>query len=456
MLAVVCTSRLNIRIAPTANGQILGQLTEGTVIKGDGPHNNWLQIQYKDTLGFVSATYLEPINDVTKLSATVNTSKLNVRAAPSSSAEHLATLNLSAPVNILAIMDDWLEIKFNNNTAYVAQDYVDLAYIESGYYAKVSANLLNIRSQPQPTASLFGQLEVGTKVWVEGTQQEWSQIRFNGNRAYAASRYLTPINKKEPDEAIIPSIPPQTTVQVPQVDLENTIARLSPDILLPVSGNSEERKISATWNRWGAILQNLSEEKQLDVGCALSVLCVESSGKGFEQKNNDRMIIRFENHKFWKYWGKNNPQQYRQHFKYRDGKVWLGHQWRRNMQDDWSTFHGQQVREWQVFEFARLLDEEAAMLSISMGAPQIMGFNYQAVGYQSVVEMFDAFSSNIKEQITGLFDFMSTKMLTSLQNLEFEEFAGMYNGMGQKKIYGEKIQTHYLAYKKLMFDLPNS
>ena len=48
--------------------------------------------------------------------------------------------------------------------------------------------------------------------------------------------------------------------------------------------------------------------------------------------------------------------------------------------------------EWSVFEFARTFDDDAAKLSISMGLPQIMGFNYRSVGYESVDAMFDAFS----------------------------------------------------------------
>ncbi len=180
------------------------------------------------------------------------------------------------------------------------------------------------------------------------------------------------------------------------------------------------------------------------------MLCVESSGKGFEQNNSDRMIIRFENHKFWKYWGKHHPQQYRQHFTYSHQKVWQGHQWRADTTSDWQGFHGNQGKEWQVFEFARQLDEHAALMSISMGAPQIMGFHYERIGYHSIQEMFDEFSRSIQGQITGLFDFFSPRMLQYLQDLDFEGFAGMYNGKGQKKIYGDKINRHYAAFKKIM------
>jgi hypothetical protein len=82
-----------------------------------------------------------------------------------------------------------------------------------------------------------------------------------------------------------------------------------------------------------------------------------------------------------------------------------------------------------------------------------MVFHFERIGYQSVVEMFDAFNGSIQGQINGLFDFFSPRMLQYLKDLAFEDFAGLYNGTGQKKVYGDKIQTHYGAFKKMMPNL---
>lgn len=458
MLGAVSTSLLNVRSMPTTSGAILGQLTQGMVIKGEGPFDNWLQLNYKNTFGFVSAHYLKPVNDLARLTGTVNTNRLNVRQAPWSSAKHLATLNLGASVKTLAVLNDWLEIEFNGETAYVAAQFVDLVYVSTGYYAKVTAHLLNVRSAPYTSASLFGQITMGGQIWVEGQQQNWSQIRFNGNRGYVASRYITPINpssidNQQADPIALSDHQNDVGITIPITEVGQELSRLTPTTILTVTGTSEQRNAAATWNRWGALLTELSEKMQLDVACALAVLCVESSGKGFEQNNSNRMIIRFENHKFWKFWGRHNPQQFRQHFRYSDEKVWRGHEWRNEPSGQWQSFHGRQSNEWQVFEFARQLDEDAAILSISMGAPQIMGFHFERIGYQSEVEMFNAFGGSIQGQINGLFDFFSPRMLQYLKDLAFEDFAGMYNGKGQKKVYGEKIQKHYEAFKKMMPNL---
>ena len=318
----------------------------------------------------------------------------------------------------------------------------------------VTASLLNVRSQPEQNASIIGQLPENTEIVIESTIGNWCEIPFNKTKGYVSARYVR--NLFDTD------VPPSISIAMNQHEEEEEVpppvvtrelteegADLSPANQFPISGTSEERKVAKTWNQYGGLLSRLSEQKSIDVACTVAVLCVESSGKGFDSSNQDRMIIRFENHKFWKYWGRNDPDRFREHFRYSSGQVWKGHKWRKKADDDWQTFHGSQRAEWEVLNFARSIDNDAALMSISMGAPQIMGFHYQAIGYQSVQEMFDAFASGIEAHISGLFDFMSPAMARHLQRRDFTSFAGLYNGSGQKEKYGRWIKNHYDAFKRL-------
>lgn len=112
-------------------------------------------------------------------------------------------------------------------------------------------------------------------------------------------------------------------------------------------------------------------------------------------------------------------------------------------------FHGDQRKEWQVLDFARSLDDSAALKSISMGAPQVMGFNYQQTGYQSVQQMFNNLSTDIRYHIFALFDFLDNRMISALQNYDFVRFARFYNGSGQAEHYGEWIKDHFEAFQAL-------
>jgi hypothetical protein len=184
----------------------------------------------------------------------------------------------------------------------------------------------------------------------------------------------------------------------------------------------------------------------------VAVLAVESGGRGFA--GDGRMIIRFENHIFNKHWGVHQPAQFSQHFRFDADRRWQKHQWRPSTTVNWREFHGKQSGEWDVFEFARHLDSRAAMLSISMGAPQIMGFNHKVLGYDSVATMFEAFSLGERDQLLGFFDFVcgplaDRRRLFALQERDFETFAIHYNGAGQAARYAGLLQSAFESFERL-------
>ncbi|MGB7062943.1 MAG: N-acetylmuramidase domain-containing protein, partial [Candidatus Zixiibacteriota bacterium] len=143
---------------------------------------------------------------------------------------------------------------------------------------------------------------------------------------------------------------------------------LAPAKKLSVSGKSSHRKrlIRRTWNKFGGLLAELSTILKIDPAVAVAILCVESSGRGFAR--DGRMIIRFENHIFWKFWGKSHPSDFLTHFKFDRRRPWCGHQFRKSLKAKWVTFHRKgQAGEWGAFEFARPKRQRFAMYSISMG-----------------------------------------------------------------------------------------
>src|SRR5690606_7769930 len=136
------------------------------------------------------------------------------------------------------------------------------------------------------------------------------------------------------------------------------------------------------WNRYGGLLTALAGQLNIDPAIAVAVISIESSGRGFD---GGRMTIRFEVHIFLSRCAPNRLAQARQHFFSDPSREWSDpwkHVWRRDPSADWQPVHtGRQESQWEVLDFARQIDPEAALLSISMGAAQIMGFNYQNLGY---------------------------------------------------------------------------
>jgi len=229
---------------------------------------------------------------------------------------------------------------------------------------------------------------------------------------------------------------------------------LAPADKLTIDGEPSHRKrqIRRLWNRFGGLLDRLSTILKIDPAVAAAIICVESPGRGFAR--DGRMIIRFENHVFWKYWGKSHPSDFSAHFKFDPRSPWRGHKFRRSLKGKWVSSHRKgQPGEWKAFELARSKHRRFAVYSISMGMPQIMGFNYARIAYKSAKKMFDSFDSGERNQIIGLFDFINSAdsmMIRLLQRRDFPAFAKLYNGPARAAVYADRLKKYCQEFKGLI------
>jgi hypothetical protein len=307
----------------------------------------------------------------------------------------------------------------------------------------VTASVLNVRPEPSTRKAPIGKLKRGTAVTILEKMNSWYKIRAERIEGFVHGDYVT-IKEANPAAGFLCEQEDLRTMTLEPPDAER--------IDIQPGFSSRQKTVARTWNSQGGLLTALSDIIDVDTGAAVAVLCVESRGRGFSA--DGRMIIRFENHIFWRQWGKDHTDVFDDHFRFNPEKKWKNHEFRDHAAEPWARFHGNQNQEWRVLEFARALNEPAALRSISMGGPQIMGFNHPRIGYDSVREMFDAFQSDIKYQILGLFDFLkgpgtTSPMIEALQRKKFEVFASFYNGQGQAAQYGDLIEDYYGIFNAL-------
>lgn len=236
-------------------------------------------------------------------------------------------------------------------------------------------------------------------------------------------------------------------------DADVMSAVLVPSTPIAVAGGPLQQRIAATYNRIGGLLSVLAQKANIPIEGALAVWQVESGG---EPHTQGEPILRFENHKLFKHWGRFHPFAFDNHFQFGGhagvpGPTWKNHRWRASAGGPWETFHGNQGREYAVFRFAAGLGgDEAACLSSSFGGPQILGSNHKIVGYASAKALFDAMSSSERFEVCSFFDFCaSNHVLDEIREEEWEEFARVYNGEGQAAAYGQKIESCFDAAKQL-------
>lgn len=165
-----------------------------------------------------------------------------------------------------------------------------------------------------------------------------------------------------------------------------------------------------------AVAKQIGAQHGIDPALLLAITDVESSGHGFV---DGRVVIRYEPHVFKKRAGVEVPAK-------RGG----------------ATMKLRQDKEYDNLSRAMAIDREAALKSISMGAPQIMGFNHKAVGYPTVEAMWEAFNESEANHYKGLSDFIANDkvLLKAAQVLDLPTVARKYNGSGGVGIYDPKVK----------------
>jgi hypothetical protein len=309
---------------------------------------------------------------------------------------------------------------------------------------------LNLRTGPGTQFAVIEVLPPQTVCQVLAEQGDWINVQVAGQTGFVNRNFVTlseaggvdlePAGNAATAGGAAPAAPPSLTPPDSQ------------KIVLGPQATGTDRQAANAWNKYGGLLAPLSARLGFDPGAAVAVLAIESGGRGFAA--DGRMIIRFENHLFFRQWGQAHAQVFNQFFSFNAAQPWLDHQWRPDPGQAFRPFHGSQDGEWQVFSFARNLDDTGAKLSISMGGPQIVGFNFSTLGFGSVQQMFDSFSAGDRNQIEGLFHFIqgtgsNSRRVQALQAQDFVTFATLYNGPGQAAQYGSLMHSLFDAFERL-------
>lgn len=173
----------------------------------------------------------------------------------------------------------------------------------------------------------------------------------------------------------------------------------------------------------------------VEIAALKAVVDVEASGSGFE---GGFLKIRWEGHKFRKFLSGDQLKEAENKglaYKYSDRHKYpqpLG----------MAEIH-------LLLRCAREINNDAALMSISMGMGQVMGFHYRAIGFSSPQEMFDVNTESIDGQMRSFVGYIDAFGLKDeLVNLDWAGFARGYNGPDYKvNNYDVKLEQAYRSHK---------
>ncbi|MGC6173125.1 N-acetylmuramidase domain-containing protein [Lacrimispora sp. 38-1] len=201
------------------------------------------------------------------------------------------------------------------------------------------------------------------------------------------------------------------------------------------SGGSASTAAKNLKKKFGSIISSFASKHSIGEDVLGGFILTESSGSGF---SGGKLLIRFENHIFLK----NVPSasktfkvENKVHYYYKNGK--------------WNKTHtGKQSSEYEAFNLAIGIDEYYAYYSVSMGLPQIMGFNFKVTGYDSPKAMFNDFGVSEDNQMKGFCTFIANysngSLLKACQSRDFTKMGAIYNGDGAT--YGPKLKSNAADY----------
>ena len=185
-----------------------------------------------------------------------------------------------------------------------------------------------------------------------------------------------------------------------------------------------------------------------EIGCEVAalkaVVKVESGKNGFLPDGRPKIL--FEGHVFWKQLTKAglNPSDYS---KGNEDILYPSY--------DRSKYKGKEA-EYDRLERAKKIGgdnktiEECALKSASWGMFQVMGFNYQSTGCDSVYDMIEKMykSADAQFELGVAFIKKHQAQVEGLRNKNWRQFARSYNGGGYEKGgYHIKMENAYNSFK---------
>ncbi len=215
--AVIDTDNLNIRSEPSTDGDIMGQALINERYEIFGETDGWYQI----ASGYISADYAHTdlcLNEARTLdlkAMVLNyydhpgvsnvSSYLNIRDGASESANIIAKLPSYAGCEILDdSTDGWYKIRSGGITGYVKSDYIltgdaarEAAMDHAELVAVVETDMLNARTEPSTSSSIWTQISSNEKYPVVSQTDGWVEIEFDDTdtdgtnvTAYVSSEFV--------------------------------------------------------------------------------------------------------------------------------------------------------------------------------------------------------------------------------------------------------------------------
>ncbi|MBS4199777.1 N-acetylmuramoyl-L-alanine amidase [Bacillus sp. FJAT-49732] len=202
---VITGDMVNVREKPGATYTIITQIRKGETYEVKNQKDGWYEIKLPSGKRGWIANWLaqEQKSPTTTNKGMVTADHLNIRSEPNLSSSVLGNLQMGDEIIILDTVDDWFEIEYSSERAWVSSNYVEkieanlpTSVIQDENYVYALYEGTNIRKKPTLKSKIVGQASTKDVYKVLDKEGDWYKIEYaSGKTGYIASWIVTRTNE---------------------------------------------------------------------------------------------------------------------------------------------------------------------------------------------------------------------------------------------------------------------
>ncbi|MFD2446179.1 SH3 domain-containing protein [Bacillus sp. CGMCC 1.16607] len=203
-VGLITVDGLRVRNGPGTNFQTIGHVNKGNQVTIKEKNENWIKVSANSLEGWISSDFVtitggqatdktaeKPTKNIK--TATIQVDSLNVRSEASLQSNVIGKLKKGDKIEVISSTQDWIQIYFQNQKAWISSEFVKMnsqstaneTKIEEpakplgGIVGTITANALNIRSQPDLGGKIVGSVSKGNSYSIIEEVNNWSKIEFS-------------------------------------------------------------------------------------------------------------------------------------------------------------------------------------------------------------------------------------------------------------------------------------
>ncbi len=192
---------LNLRETPSLTAKVLGQYKTGTWVEVLEAGEEFSKVKVAGKTGYMMNKFLSDGTSSLTLYVRTNTGiGLNLRSAPSTSANILGSYKIDTAVSVLQKGNGWYRVSVGGQEGYMSAQFLKSAKAPA-YTAPVTphtaklynpngGSIVNFRLYPGMNTKILAAHPVGTEVTVLEKGVNWSLVQIGDAQGYVSSYFL--------------------------------------------------------------------------------------------------------------------------------------------------------------------------------------------------------------------------------------------------------------------------